>query len=142
MRPSRISLIQARATKVSAGARLVLKSHPALKLKFNPKNSSVGYAAYCDLGGLVTEDGGKTWRISKAKYNTNYDYAFDPGHPELVLRHQATTTISLSTSTSPRTAKAAFSSPRIAAGIGNVLLPSLLSGTGSFCRLLLTRFTT
>jgi photosystem II stability/assembly factor-like uncharacterized protein len=30
------------------------------------------------MGGFVTEDGGLSWRISKAKYNTNYDYAFDP----------------------------------------------------------------
>ena len=55
-----------------------------LKLKFHPKNPQLGYASVADIGGLVTEDGGHSFRISKAKYNTNYDYAFDPTRPDLV----------------------------------------------------------
>lgn len=48
------------------------------KLKFHPKNTKIAYAGLADMGGLVSEDGGESWRISKVKYNTNYDYAFDP----------------------------------------------------------------
>lgn len=56
-----------------------------LRLKFHPRNSKLGYASVADLGGMITEDGGLTWRISKAKYNTNYDYAFDPAKPDSVF---------------------------------------------------------
>lgn len=52
--------------------------------KFHPNNSQVGYAAMADVGGMVTEDGGKTFRLSKAYYNSNYDYAFDPQNDRLV----------------------------------------------------------
>jgi photosystem II stability/assembly factor-like uncharacterized protein len=55
-----------------------------LRLKFHPKNTKIAYAAAADIGGLVTEDGGESFRISKAKYNTNYDYAFDPAKPDWV----------------------------------------------------------
>ncbi len=54
------------------------------KLKFHPKDTKIGYAGLADMGGLVTEDGGETWRISQCKYNTNYDYAFDPSDSKLV----------------------------------------------------------
>lgn len=53
----------------------------ALKLKFHPRNTKLGYVSVADIGGYVTEDGGESWRISKVKYNTNYDYAFDPEKP-------------------------------------------------------------
>ncbi|WP_372654681.1 WD40/YVTN/BNR-like repeat-containing protein [Halobacteriovorax sp.] len=43
---------------------------------FHPANPKLGYAAMADIGGMVTEDGGKTFRISQALYNSNYDYAF------------------------------------------------------------------
>lgn len=56
----------------------------ALRLKFHPKNSRLGYVSLADLGGYVTEDGGQTFRISKVKYNTNYDYAFDPARVDRV----------------------------------------------------------
>jgi photosystem II stability/assembly factor-like uncharacterized protein len=56
-----------------------------LRLKFHPKNSQVGYASASDIAGLATEDGGQTWRISKAGSNTNYDYAFDPALPDTVF---------------------------------------------------------
>lgn len=49
-----------------------------MKLKFHPRYPLIGYATAADIGGLVTEDGGHTWRVSKIQYNTNYDYAFDP----------------------------------------------------------------
>lgn len=55
------------------------------RLKFHPKSSNVGYAAVADIGGLVTEDGGETWRITKANFNTNSDYAFDPEDKNLVF---------------------------------------------------------
>ena len=56
-----------------------------MRLKFHPKVPKLAYASVSDLGGLVTEDGGKTFRISKAKYNTNYDYAFDPKLPDFAF---------------------------------------------------------
>lgn len=52
--------------------------------KFHPGNSQIGYAGMADIGGMVTEDGGKTFRISKAEYNSNYDYAFDPANDQMV----------------------------------------------------------
>jgi len=56
----------------------------ALRMKFHPKNPKLAYVSLADLGGYVTEDGGQSFRISKAKYNTNYDYAFDPEKPDRV----------------------------------------------------------
>jgi photosystem II stability/assembly factor-like uncharacterized protein len=55
------------------------------RLKFHPKAPKVGYASVADMGGFVTEDGGISWRISKCKYNTNYDYAFDPNEMNSVF---------------------------------------------------------
>jgi photosystem II stability/assembly factor-like uncharacterized protein len=52
--------------------------------KFHPQNPQVGYAGMADVGGMVTTDGGKTFRITKAEYNSNYDYAFDPSNDQLV----------------------------------------------------------
>lgn len=54
------------------------------RFKFHPRNSSVGYAAMADVGGMVSEDGGKTFRLSKAYDNSNYDYAFDVNNDQLV----------------------------------------------------------
>ena len=50
----------------------------ALRMKFHPRNPKIAYVSYADIGGTVTEDGGQSFRIAKVKYNTNYDYAFDP----------------------------------------------------------------
>lgn len=47
------------------------------RTKFHPLNSDLVYAATADIGGMVSEDSGDTWRIAKAQYNSNYDYAFD-----------------------------------------------------------------
>lgn len=55
-----------------------------MKLKFHPANPKLGYASLSDMGGYVTEDGGLTWRIAKVRFNTNYDYAFDPSNQEIV----------------------------------------------------------
>jgi photosystem II stability/assembly factor-like uncharacterized protein len=52
--------------------------------KFHPTNPKIGYAAMADLGGMVTEDGGKTFRLTRAEFNSNYDYAFDPSNDQLV----------------------------------------------------------
>ena len=53
--------------------------------KFHPRNSQIGYAAMADMGGMVTEDGGKSFRISKVGYNSNYDYAFDINNDQVVF---------------------------------------------------------
>lgn len=55
-----------------------------MRLKFHPSDSMLGYAGLSDLGGYATEDGGATWRIARAQYNTHYDYAFDPADKDLV----------------------------------------------------------
>lgn len=47
------------------------------RIKYHPRNSDLLYAATADIGGLVSIDGGKSFRISQARYNSNYDYAFD-----------------------------------------------------------------
>jgi hypothetical protein len=54
------------------------------RTKFNPVNSQIAYAASADIGGMVSEDGGDSWRISKAQYNSNYDYAFDAKNENVV----------------------------------------------------------
>lgn len=47
------------------------------RMKFHPNNSKLLYAASADIGGVISEDGGNSFRIGKAQYNSNYDYAFD-----------------------------------------------------------------
>ena len=54
------------------------------RFKFHPKNPQVGYAAMADVGGMVTEDGGQSFRLSKAYDNSNYDYAFDENDDQVV----------------------------------------------------------
>lgn len=54
------------------------------KFKFHPANPQIGYAAMADMGGMVTEDGGKSFRVSKVAFNSNYDYAFDPDDDTVV----------------------------------------------------------
>lgn len=66
-------------------ASVGLEMTSVLKLKFHPRNPKLGYASLSDMGGLITEDGGRTWRISKVKWNTNYDYAFDPESEDTVF---------------------------------------------------------
>ncbi|MBL6991916.1 MAG: hypothetical protein ISR65_19190 [Bacteriovoracaceae bacterium] len=56
----------------------------AYRFKFHPNNPSVGYVAMADIGGIVTEDGGNTFRISQAYNNSNFDYAFNPDNDQEV----------------------------------------------------------
>lgn len=60
------------------------------RLKFHPENSKLLYAAMADVGGMVSEDGGKTFRISQAKFNSNYDYAFDHYNDNIVYAASGT----------------------------------------------------
>jgi hypothetical protein len=53
-------------------------------LKIHPKSTNLIYAGMADLGGMVSEDNGKSFRISKSLYNSNYDYAFDPRNENVV----------------------------------------------------------
>jgi photosystem II stability/assembly factor-like uncharacterized protein len=48
------------------------------KMKFHPTNSDIMYGGSADIGGLVSEDHGVSFRIPKTQYNSYYDYAFDP----------------------------------------------------------------
>lgn len=56
----------------------------AYRMKFHPKNPKLAYVGMADIGGLVTEDGGETFRIAQAFYNSNFDYAFDPDDDNIV----------------------------------------------------------
>ncbi len=53
-------------------------------LKFHPTHSKLGYATAADISGLVTEDGGDSWRIISPGYNSIYDFTFDPKDGTLV----------------------------------------------------------
>ena len=55
------------------------------RLKTHPKNPKLMYAANADVGGYVSEDNGETFRICKAQYNSNYDYAFDSNNQNVVF---------------------------------------------------------
>jgi len=62
----------------SSGKRLEVRGAEVTSvqdLSFTRKIRASDTRPVADLGGLMTEDGGETWRITKAKYNTNYDYA-------------------------------------------------------------------
>jgi photosystem II stability/assembly factor-like uncharacterized protein len=53
-------------------------------LKFHPVNAQLAYAGFADIHGLITEDGGQTFRITKAgNLNSFYDFAFDPGNDQV-----------------------------------------------------------
>ncbi|MFT6071350.1 MAG: photosystem II stability/assembly factor-like uncharacterized protein [Bacteriovoracaceae bacterium] len=56
----------------------------AYRFKFHPNNPQLGYVSMADIGGLVTEDAGKTFRIAQAAYNSNFDHAFDPADDNIV----------------------------------------------------------
>ena len=47
------------------------------KMKFHPTNTNIMYGASADIGGVVSEDHGETFRIPKSGYNSWYDFAFD-----------------------------------------------------------------
>ena len=54
------------------------------RMKYHPKNSNLLYAASADIGGMVSEDKGDSFRVSKAQYNSNYDYSFDENNQNVV----------------------------------------------------------
>lgn len=58
------------------------------KVKFHPTNSSLLYAAMADIGGMVSEDHGNSFRITRSQYNSIYDYAFDPNDDTIVYSAQ------------------------------------------------------
>jgi len=48
------------------------------KMKFHPTNSNLLYGASADIGGIISEDHGASFRVPAHQYNSFYDYAFDP----------------------------------------------------------------
>jgi hypothetical protein len=54
------------------------------RLKTHPTNDELIYAASADIAGMVSVDGGESFRITKAYYNSNYDYAFDRDNDDIV----------------------------------------------------------
>ena len=54
------------------------------RTKYHPNNPNLLYGASADIGGVISEDGGKSFRVSKAQYNSNYDYSFDPANDNVV----------------------------------------------------------
>ncbi|MGZ3787737.1 MAG: hypothetical protein ACXVLQ_04400 [Bacteriovorax sp.] len=55
------------------------------KTKFHPHNPSLLYAAMADISGIVSEDHGVSFRITKTGYNSIYDFAFDPNDDSVVF---------------------------------------------------------
>lgn len=54
------------------------------RIKSHPNNSNLIYAATADIGGMISEDKGESFRISQVQYNSNYDYAFDIDDDQVV----------------------------------------------------------
>jgi len=54
------------------------------RLESHPNNSELIYAATADIGGMVSDDNGETFRITRAFNNSNYDYSFDPNNDYIV----------------------------------------------------------
>lgn len=48
------------------------------RMKFHPTNTNLLYGASADIGGVVSEDRGVSFRVPDSQYNSYYDYAFDP----------------------------------------------------------------
>lgn len=55
------------------------------RYKFHPQNSQIAYAAMADVSGMVSEDGGRTHRLTTTGQNSIYDYAFDFYDDEVVF---------------------------------------------------------
>ena len=53
-------------------------------IKFHPSNAQVGYVSMSDIGGMATQDGGKSYRMCQYTWNSVYDYGFDPSNDEVV----------------------------------------------------------
>lgn len=54
------------------------------RAKFHPRNSNLFYAASADIGGMVSENKGRSFRITKADHNSFYDFSFDRKNDKLV----------------------------------------------------------
>ncbi len=54
------------------------------RMKTHPSNNNLIYAATADIGGMISEDKGESFRIAKVQYNSNYDYAFDSHDDQVV----------------------------------------------------------
>lgn len=48
------------------------------KVEFHPNNPNLMYGASADIGGIVSDNHGESFKVIKAQYNSNYDYSFDP----------------------------------------------------------------
>ncbi|MFT4928066.1 MAG: hypothetical protein ACI8WB_004181 [Phenylobacterium sp.] len=53
-------------------------------IKFNPANSNDIYAAYADIHGARSTDGGQNWQILPSSENSIYDFAFDPTDENII----------------------------------------------------------
>ena len=53
------------------------------RMKYHPTNKNLLYGASADIGGVVSEDAGVSYRIPKAGYNSWYDFAFDPANDQV-----------------------------------------------------------
>ncbi len=65
----------------SAGKKWITRGLEVIsvyRMKFHPTNSNLLYGASADIGGVVSEDHGASFRIPSHQYNSFYDYAFDP----------------------------------------------------------------
>lgn len=61
-----------------------LEVNTIYRLKFHPNNSRLAFAAAADIGGLITEDAGKSFKIIKTEFNSLYDFAFDRKHSNVI----------------------------------------------------------
>jgi len=55
------------------------------KVEFHPNNPELMYGASADIGGIVSENHGESFKVIKAQYNSNYDYSFDPNNDNIVF---------------------------------------------------------
>lgn len=54
-----------------------LESSSVYKMKFHPTNPQLLYSAAAEIGAMVSEDHGASFRIPKTQFNSFYDFAFD-----------------------------------------------------------------
>jgi len=55
------------------------------KVEFHPNNPELMYGASADIGGIVSDNHGESFKVIKAQYNSNYDYSFDPSDDNIVF---------------------------------------------------------
>lgn len=60
-----------------------LEDTSVYKAMFHPTNTQIMWAACADMGGLISEDAGNTFRVCQGPFNSNYDYALDPSNDQL-----------------------------------------------------------